>query len=112
MEHFEKGWKSRKMGWYYKIRTDEYIEESCDIAFVFKYFPGDEDGELTAQRICDYHNLLVPALRAVWADSNELGTGWQRPSTHRLLKKAIEAIGAEPTTAEPQKHASDERRGG
>ena len=58
------------------------------------------------------YNLVVPALRAVWADSNELGTGWQRPSTHRLLKKAIEAIGAEPTTAEPQKHASDERRGG
>ena len=38
-------------------------------------------------------SLIVPALRAVWADINNLG--WVGPVAHQMAKEAIEAIGGE-----------------
>jgi hypothetical protein len=75
----ENGWQiSTKAGWSF---AGTYGQEN------------DPYGELTAQRICDYHNLVVPALRAVWADIENLG--WVSPVAHQMVKNAIEATGGD-----------------
>ena len=74
-----------------RIRSGRYIANVCT------GFDGDEDGALTAQRICDYHNLVVPALRALVKDLENFGyvdfTEMTDTQTYELVQKAIDAIG-------------------
>ena len=58
------------------------------------------------KRHCDYHNLVVPALKEAAEFLGYLGY------VNEAVEQALRAIGAEATTDKRQDHASDERRGG
>ena len=111
MEHFEKRWI--KVGGHhsyggtgsgnFSIKTDEG-KNRWYIASVDGGFNLDLDGAKTAQRICDYHNLVVPALKEAAEFLGHLGF------RNEAVEQALRAIGAEATTDKCQDHASDERR--
>ena len=102
MEHFEKRWeiiRGKYVGARLVVAGDWYLVEGSN------NLPDDPTSEKTLQRICDYHNLVVPALRAVWnywSDINTSDPNAEGHDTIELMKEAIEAIGAEPTTDKPQ----------
>ena len=113
MEHFETPWVVGLWTDYhnldelyphqpnYKILTDEV--DPWHVALVNGDLPDDEDGAKTAQRICDYHNLVVPALKEAAEFLGHLGF------KNEAVERALKAIGAEATTDNRQDHALDER---
>ena len=108
MEHFEQRWFKLGDGMSFSIKPvwvevtgKSWLKKSHKllirsgryIANVCTGFDGDEDGALTAQRICDYHNLVVPALRAVARDLKEHGYVTEHMGDGETVKMVELAIG-------------------
>ena len=91
MKSFDEPWVkkfSREYGW--------QISTKAGWSFAGTYGQeNDPYGELTAQCICDYHNLLVPALRAVARDLLCTGCLCMNKETVDMVERAIEAIGGD-----------------